>query len=154
MKLVRTPVPGVNDTVGEVTFVDGAAKVADDASELAYFRSAGYQIDDYDEALDAAKNNEEDPAGVEDLENLDAQAGNTDPDPLVVRDVTGDGVEVPLPRKAAGVTQWRVFAVEHGGMTEADAYAMTRDELVDHFTDPEPAAVPAFADDNHEENLR
>lgn len=138
MKLVRTPVPGVNETVGEVTFKDGAAKVADDATELAYFRSAGYQIDDYDEALDAAKNNEEDPAGVEDLEKLDEQAGNQDPDPLIVRDVNDDGVEEVLPRKSAGATAWRVFAVDHGGMAEADAYAMTRDELVAHFTESKP----------------
>jgi hypothetical protein len=133
MKLVRTPVPGVNETVGQVTFVDGAAKVDDDATELAYFRSAGYQIDDFDEALDAAKANEDDPAAADGLEGLDAQAGNQDADPLVVRDIDGDGVDEVLPRKSASTETWRQFAVEHG-MQEDDARAMTRDELVAHFT--------------------
>jgi hypothetical protein len=133
MKLVRTPVPGVNETVGQVTFVDGAAKVDDDATELAYFRSAGYQIDDFDEALDAAKANEDDPAAADGLEGLDAQAGNQDADPLVVRDIDGDGVDEVLPRKSASTETWRQFAVEHG-MHEDDARAMTRDELVAHFT--------------------
>lgn len=134
MKLVRTPVPGVNETVGKVTFADGAAKVADDATELAYFRSAGYQIDDFDDALDAAKANEDDPAGVDELEKLDGQAGNQEDDPLVVRDVDGDGVEEVLPRKSASTETWRLFAVDHG-MHEDDAKAMTRDELVAHFTE-------------------
>lgn len=133
MKLVRTPVPGVNDKVGEVTFTDGVAKVADDATELAYFRSAGYQIDDFDEALDAAKGNVEDPAAAEGLEDLKAQQGNQEDDPLVVRDVDGDGVDEVLPRKSASTETWRAFAVEHG-MHEDDAKAMTRDELVAHFT--------------------
>lgn len=134
MKLVRTPVPGVNDTVGTVTFVDGAAKVADDATELAYFRSAGYQIDDFDEALDAAKANEDDPGGAEALEELGAQQGDRDADPQIVRDVNDDGVEEVLPRKSASTKTWRQFAVQYGGMHEDDAKAMTRDELVTHFT--------------------
>lgn len=134
MKLVRTPVPGVNDTVGKVTFKDGVAKVADDATELAYFRSAGYGIDDYDEALDAAIGNEDDPAGADALEELEAQQGNQEDDPLVLRDVDGDGVEEVLPRKSASTETWRLFAVDHG-MHEDDAKAMTRDELVAHFTE-------------------
>jgi hypothetical protein len=134
MKLVRTPVPGVNETVGTVTFKDGAAKVADDAAELAYFRSAGYQIDDFDEALDAAKANEDDPAGADDLEGLETQQGQQDGDPLIVEDVNDDGVEEVLPRKSASTETWRQFAVDHGGMHEDDAKAMTRDELVAHFT--------------------
>lgn len=135
MKLVRTPVPGVNDTVGEVTFVDGIAKVADDATELAYFRSAGYGIDDFDEALEAAKDNDEDPAAADDLEDLETQAGNQEEDPLVLRDVDGDGVDEVLPRRSASTDTWRQFAVDHGGMHEDDAKAMTRDELVAHFTE-------------------
>lgn len=134
MKLVRTPVPGVNETVGRVTFVDGAAKVDDDASELAYFRSAGYQIDDFDDAVEAAKANEDDPAGADKLEELGTQQGDQDSDPLVVRDVNDDGVDEVLPRKSASTETWRQFAVQHGGMHEDDAKAMTRDELVDHFT--------------------
>jgi hypothetical protein len=133
MKLVRTPVAGVNDTVGQVTFVDGIAKVADDATELAYFRSAGYGIDDYDEALEAAKANDEDPAGADGLEELETQQGNQEADPLVVKDIDGDGVDEVLPRKSASTDTWRAFAVEHG-MHEDDAKAMTRDELVAHFT--------------------
>ncbi|MDX6227395.1 MAG: hypothetical protein QOI76_785 [Frankiales bacterium] len=133
MKLVRTPVPGVNDTVGQVTFKDGVAKVADDATELIYFRSAGYGIDDFDEALDAAKTNDEDPAAADDLEGLETQTGNQEDDPQVLRDVDGDGVEEVLPRKSASTDTWRAFAVEHG-MHEDAAKAMTRDELVAHFT--------------------
>ncbi len=134
MKLVRTPVAGVNDTVGKVTFVDGVAKVDDDATELAYFRSAGYGIDDFDDALDAAKDNDQDPAAVEDLEKLGDQPGNQEDDPQIVRDVNGDGVEEVLPRKSASTDTWRLFAVEHG-MHEDGAHAMTRDELVAHFTE-------------------
>lgn len=134
MKLVRTPVPGVNDTVGQVTFVDGVAKVDDNATELAYFRSAGYGIDDFDEALDAAKANEDDPAAADDLDQLNAQSGNQDEDPLIVRDVDGDGVDEVLPRRSASTDTWRAFAVDHG-MHEDDAKAMTRDELVAHFTE-------------------
>lgn len=134
MKLVRTPVPGVNDTVGKVTFVDGVAKVEDDATELVYFRSAGYGIDDFDEALEAAKSNDEDPAAAEGLEDLGAQSGNQEDDPMVLRDVDGDGVEEVLPRKSASTDVWRAFAVDHG-MHEDDAKAMTRDELVAHFTE-------------------
>jgi hypothetical protein len=134
MKLVRTPVPGVNDTVGQVTFVDGVAKVDDNATELAYFRSAGYGIDDFDEALEAAKANDEDPAAADDLDELNAQSGKQDEDPLIVRDVDGDGVDEVLPRKSASTDTWRAFAVDHG-MHEDDAKAMTRDELVAHFTE-------------------
>jgi hypothetical protein len=133
MKLVRTPVPGVNDTVGQVTFVNGEAKVADDATELHYFRSAGYQIDDFDEALEAAKANEDDPAEAEDLEDLEAQPGDQDDDPLIVEDIDGDGVDEVLPRKSASTETWRQFAVEHG-MSEDDANGKSRDELVAHFT--------------------
>lgn len=44
---VRTPEPGVNDTVGAVTFVDGVAQVDEDlhAAELRYFRGAGYNVE-------------------------------------------------------------------------------------------------------------
>jgi hypothetical protein len=143
MKLVRTPVPGVNDTVGKVTFADGVAKVADDATELAYFRSAGYGVDDYDEALDAAIANEEDPAAADALEGLDVQQGNQEDDPLVLRDVDADGVDEVLPRKSASTETWRLFAVDHG-MHEDAAKAMTRDELVAHFTE---------GDDKQEEAL-
>lgn len=140
MKLVRTPVPGVNETVGSVTFVDGVAKVDEDAIELCHFRTAGYQIDDYDEALDAAKANEDDPAGVEVLKDLSAQQGNQEDDPQVIRDVDGDGVETVLPRRSASTEVWRQFAVEHG-MHDDEAKAMTRDELVAYFNRDDREAV-------------
>ncbi len=134
MKLVRTPVPGVNETVGAVTFVNGIAKVDDDATELCHFRTAGYQIDDFDEALDAAQANEDNPAGVEALADLPDQSGNQEVDPQVIRDVDGDGVESVLPRRSASTEVWRAFAVDHG-MHEDEARAMTRDELVAYFHD-------------------
>ena len=46
MKTVRTPEPGHTGYVGSIHFVDGVAEVDDDAQELTYFRSAGYQIED------------------------------------------------------------------------------------------------------------
>lgn len=39
-----------------------------------------------------------------------------------------------LPKKSAGAAAWRAYAVEHGGMTEADAAALSRDQLVERFT--------------------
>ncbi len=139
MKLIRTPVPGVNDTVGTVKFVDGVAKVDDAASELGYFRSAGYGVDDFDEALDAAKSNPDDTGVAQGLEKLDTQAGDSNDDPLVVRDVDGDGVDEVLPRKAASAETWRAFAVEHG-MHEDEARQKTRDELAAYFTQDKKAA--------------
>lgn len=100
---VRTPEPGVNDTVGAVTFVDGAAQVDEDLhfAELRYFRGAGYGIDEPEEA------------------------------PIEV-DVDGDGNPEELPKKSASTEVWRAFAVEHG-MPEDEANSKTRDELVAHY---------------------
>ena len=44
---VRTPVPGVNDRVGAVQFVDGVATADDEthAAELRYFAQAGYVVE-------------------------------------------------------------------------------------------------------------
>ena len=52
------------------------------------------------------------------------------------RDVDGDGVADKLPRKNASEATWREFAVAHG-MAQEDADAMTRDELVAHFSKEE-----------------
>lgn len=137
MKLVRTPVPGWTGDVGRVHFVDGVAKVDDNAQELAYFRSAGYGVDDFDEAVDAAVE-ADDEDKTEELIDLNAQGGTADPDPLVVKEVK-DGEQLVLPRKSASAETWRKFAVNSGGLSEEQAAGMTRDELVDHFTDAEEA---------------
>jgi hypothetical protein len=133
-KLVRTPVPDWSGDVGNIHFERGMAKVADNAAELAYFRSAGYQIDDFDDALDAAPA-ENQPA----IEDLDVQGGSpTDEDNEVpvVKDVDGDGTEEVLPRKNASAEEWRRFAEDHG-FSKDEAAAMSRDELVEHFTKEE-----------------
>jgi len=132
-KLVRTPVPGWSGEVGKVHFANGEAKVADDAQELNYFRNAGYEVTDFEEAVEAARESE-DPESADELEELDAQGATTDPDPLVVEDVDDDGVEEVLPRKNASAEEWRRFAVNHGGMSEDEASAKSRDELVEYFT--------------------
>lgn len=129
-KLVRTPVPGWAGKVGEVTFADGKAKVDEAATEMAYFRSAGYGIDDYDEAVDAAANSD-DLSTAETLDELGEQGGTHDDDPLIVADL--DGEQTVFPRRSASTETWRKFAVDQGGMHENDANAMTRDELVAHF---------------------
>lgn len=86
--IVRTPEPGVNDTVGAVSFVGGVAEVDEDkhAAELRYFRAAGY--------------------GVEELTPADTA------------DVDGDGGAEPLPRRNASVETWRAFAAAHGMAAE------------------------------------
>lgn len=131
MKLIRTPVPDFTGEVGKVHFVGGVAKVADDAQELGYFRSAGYQIDDFDDAVDAAVDDEEQ---ADELDDLEAQGGTTEEDPLVVKEGE-DGEQLVLPRKSASTEVWRTFAVDKGGLSEEQAQGMTRDELVEHFTD-------------------
>lgn len=131
MKLVTTPVPGYHGKVGGVTFVDGQAKVADNATELAYFLAQGYGIDDFDVAVDAAQD-ADDENTAEKLSELSAQAGTPDNDPLVVAEV--DGVAVPLPRKSASAAAWREFAVDHGDLSKDDAARLSRDELVARFT--------------------
>jgi hypothetical protein len=133
MKLVRTPVPGHTGAVGKVHFADGEAKVSDDAAELAYFRSAGYEVTDFEEAVKVAEESD-DPTEAEHLDELGTQGGTDQgDDPQVVRDVDDDGVEEVLPRRNASAEEWRRFAVEHG-MSQADADNMSRDELVEHFT--------------------
>jgi hypothetical protein len=132
-KLVRTPVSDWSGDVGQIHFEKGMAKVSDDAAELAYFTSAGYIIDDFDDALEAAPE-ENQPA----IEDLDVQGGTNNPDveAPVVKDVDGDGTEEVLPRRNASAEEWRKFAVEHG-MPKDEADGKSRDELVEHFTKEE-----------------
>ena len=111
MKLVTTPVEGYTGKVGNVHFADGQALVADDAAELAYFRSAGYLIEDADEA----------PAA---------------PAASPVTEPSGDE-PAALPKKSASTDTWRRFAVDHRGMSEDEASSLSRDELVARFA---PAA--------------
>jgi hypothetical protein len=132
MKLVRTPNPGWNGEVGKVRFVDGEAKVADDATEMAYFRSAGYEISDFTDAVEAARDSD-DPETADDLEELDEQSGTEEADPQIVRDVDDDGVEEVLPRRNASAEEWRRFGIEHG-LSQDEVDGMSRDDLVEHFT--------------------
>lgn len=132
-KLVRTPVPDYTGTVGKVHFTDGQALVADDAQELHYFRSAGYQIDEYEDAVEAAKDAEAPEEELDKLDELEEQGGTSDPDGAVVEDVDGDGVMEVLPRRSASTETWRQYALAQG-MSEDDANRMSRDELVEHYT--------------------
>jgi hypothetical protein len=130
MKIVRTPEPGHTGYVGKVHFVDGVAKVDDDAQELTYFRSAGYQVDDEEVAVEAAANE----ADATELEELDAQSGTSLPDGEQVEyaDVDGDGIPDQLPRGNASVETWREFATSHG-MDPDEANSKSRDELFAHY---------------------
>lgn len=51
-----------------------------------------------------------------------------------------------LPARSALKKTWVSWAVEHGGMDESEAKAMTRDALAEHFHDGE------LADDEDEES--
>jgi hypothetical protein len=136
-KIVRTPVPGWTGDVGHVHFTDGEAKVADNAQELAYFRSAGYEITDLEEAVEALEESEDsdDQEHAEQLQNPEQtpeQGGSDGDDPQIVADVDDDGVEEVLPRKNASAEEWRRFGVEHG-LTHDEVDGMSRDDLVAHF---------------------
>lgn len=140
--LITTPVPGYNGKVGEVTFIDGKAKVDKNARELAYFRAQGYSISSADDAVEALLDGD-DPERAEEVEDLTTQGGTHEDDPLVVKPVVKDGDEVALPRKSASAQTWREFATQHGGMSLDEANALSRDELVDRF-------VPRNDDDQEE----
>jgi hypothetical protein len=103
-KLVRTPVAGYSGKVGAVMFVDGVARVDEDAQEMHYFRSAGYGVEDVDG----------DQAAAEEVEGL--------------------------PRKSASTEAWRAFAVDNG-MSQEQASALSRDDLVAHFTQDDDQEV-------------
>lgn len=57
----------------------------------------------------------------------------TNLDELPPADVDGDGLVDELPKRSATTEAWRQFAVEHG-MSAEEADAMTRDQLVEHYT--------------------
>lgn len=104
---ITTPVPGHTGALGGITFVNGRAVVNADAfpAEVAYCRARDYTV-------------------VE----LDAPA-----DDLPAADVDGDGAVDDLPKRSASTEVWRTFAVEHG-MPAEQADALTRDQLVEHYT--------------------
>lgn len=114
--LVRTPVAGYNGDVGNIHFKDGQALVDEEAQEINYLRGAGYIFTD-----PAAG----EPAADEPVDETPVEA-----------DVDGDGVVDELPKKTAVVAEWRAFAVAHG-MPQADADAMSKDALINHYTPKE-----------------
>ena len=131
---IATPVPGISGALGSVMFHDGEALVEGHLTfdkdgipvldehtspiEFHHMVQSGYLIHPVDE--DAAA--EDEPAAEE-----------VETDDLEPSDVDGDGTVDELPKRSASTEVWRAFAVEHG-MAEADAEALTRDELVAQYT--------------------
>jgi hypothetical protein len=102
---ITTPEAGHTGRLGGITFADGRAVVDADAF----------------------------PAEVAYCEARGYTVVAVEADDLAPADVDGDGVVDELPKRSASTEAWRAFAVEHG-MTAEDAEAMTRDQLVEHYT--------------------
>lgn len=134
--LIRTPEPGHTGEVGKVRFVDGVAKVTEDAQELHYFLSAGYGVEEFEPSVEALAEVDEDRA--DELLDAQAQGGTAEPDAedlLAPADVTGEGQVVAPPRRNAGTEEWRTFMVGSGALTEDEAADLSRDELVARYTE-------------------
>src|SRR5258707_1122996 len=119
---ISTPVPGFTGMSAGVNFPNGQAVIddEDEAAALRYFQAQGYDI--AEGAPDA------DPAGVTELEaEVAALKGE-----LEELRPAGDG----LPAKSAAKPVWVAYAVEHG-MTQADAEALTKDQLIERVTNTE-----------------
>ncbi len=113
---ISTPVPGFTGMSAGVNFTNGQA-VIDDEDQAAALR--------YDIAEGAP---DADPDRVTELEAevaaLKAELEELRP--------AGDG----LPAKSAAKPVWVAYAVEHG-MTQADAEALTKDQLIERVTNTE-----------------
>jgi hypothetical protein len=111
---VSTPVPGYSGSVGGVHFADGHALVDPNerAAEMAYFHARGYAVE---EVVD-----DEEPAADVGSAEEPAEPNGT-----------------PMPARNASTQAWQAWAVEHGGLSEEDAAANTRDQLVELFAGSE-----------------
>lgn len=119
---VTTPVAGYTGLSAGVNFTDGLAVVDDQeqAAALAYFRSQGYGVVEGAPAGDADR-----------VAELEAELAATRAELEQLRPA-GDG----MPAKSASKAAWVAYAVEHG-MTQAEAEGITRDQLVERFTNTE-----------------
>lgn len=121
---VRTPVPDYSGSVGAVHF-SGGQGLADTelhAAEIAYFHARGYVVEEF----------------VEEPEDKPEPAAELEPEGDADEDV--EDAPVPPPAKNAATAAWQTWAVEHGGLSEEDAAAMTRDQLVERFANSEENA--------------
>lgn len=112
MTTVLAPNAAYSGATAGVRFVDGRADT-DDARALARLRRAGYTVVTAEPAPSAPE--------TEGESHPDA----TDP---ARADETADGGP-ELPAGNASHAVWVAWAVEHGGLDQATAEAMTRDEL-------------------------
>lgn len=103
---LTAPVFDHSGPLGRVTFSQGEA-VADEVeheAEIEYARARGYRVE---------------------------RLTGSDPEPEPVEEVEPEGVE--LPKKSASAQVWRAYAVDSGAMTEDEAAAYSRDDLVTFF---------------------
>jgi hypothetical protein len=117
---------------GEIKALEGPAR-----AEVERLRTTadGHQALNQDDLAAARRGEADELEALLPAKDGDAPEGDdtaVDEDPPVTRDVDGDGVDEVLPRKSASTEVWRQFAVEHG-MSEDDANAKSRDELVAYF---------------------
>jgi len=153
---IHTPVPGHTEVIGTVAFAQGVAEVEAEqlAAPLMYFRAQGYTIEELDEdgrwvpeaplpprrkGIDAAilvqQENEALRARVAELEAAGAQG-------LVDLQRAGEAAASAVdvagrPARNASTEVWRTWAVEHGGMSDDEAAALSRDQLVEQFESEE-----------------
>jgi hypothetical protein len=107
---VSTPVPGFSGESAGVVFAQGVAEVGEDqAAQLAYFRGAGYHVEDIEAETPAPDGRESAPKRV----------------------LPGDA-----PNRSASKADWLAYAVAKG-VDAAEAEAATRDQLVERFTTEE-----------------
>lgn len=121
---VRTPVPGVTEVIAGVSFMDGVAQ-CDTGPALAYFRMAGYHIDDLD--MEAAIARAAKPEASE-VPPQSAETGGPEGG-------TGDGDDpsgVERPKGNASTDAWRAYAIAHG-MAADEAANLNRDEIVARY---------------------
>ncbi|HWO65357.1 MAG TPA: hypothetical protein VNO31_35515 [Umezawaea sp.] len=127
----------------EVDRVDGATNLPQPIAALAYFRRRRYGIEEVTASV---------PVQKPELEGtLNSSAVDH---PLATGHPAGDGTtpvvsstptpvvpapapapEAKLPAKSASKADWKAYAVNHGGMSEADAEDATRDQLAEKYTE-------------------
>lgn len=113
---VTTPQPGYTGASVGVQFVDGVGTCGDGPA-LRYFRSQGYGVEPVVPAKPA------DPPAVDEQQ----PASPAEPE---------RPAPVAPPTRSASKADWVAYAVAHGGSTEADAQAATRDQLAEAYLGP------------------
>lgn len=117
---VSTPVAGFTGTSAGTHFHDGHA-VVDEGPALRYFRSAGYNVEAIEEPATA------DQTSVAEVESEAEAEGEA---------LEGEPPADALPKKSASTETWREYATAHG-MDADEADQLSRDQLVERFTNTE-----------------